>query len=498
MKKEPPKKKKVLQDVVPPTRSIRNVGVPPRARRIQEITKEEIVASHLTKVPKNKAAAEVAHSAPVRREHAAPVSDIVVRASQEESVEASALGSFSRIEAEEETSFSYEYDGPPKKKSHKMLYGSVGLFLLAFAFGISALFKSAEVRIQPRRETKDFSETFSAQKDDTGAALGFQVVTVTKDTEETVQASGTQKVEQKAAGRVVLYNNFSAEPQKLVATTRLQTPEGLIFRLVAPVSIPGKQKNTAGHIEVSVVADAPGASYNVGLKDFTIPGFKGDPKYSQIYGRSKTPMTGGASGIQKVVSADTLAQAEKDLEASLKESLAKDIVTQIPANFIMYPGGLDYSFEPATQAPIPGTADAASSGSAILSKKGTVNAIIFDRGALSRAIIEKVLATSTSDAIKVTNLDSFAFAYPDGTSVSTASPDIAFTLRGTADFIWSVDENKLKSELLGLDKVQAHAMIARYPGIAESWIVTRPFWNSTIPLDNKKVTLVNTLSAIAK
>jgi len=93
----------------------------------------------------------------------------------------------------------------------------------------------------------------------------------------------------------------------------------------------------------------------------------------------------------------------------------------------------------------------------------------------------------------VDNLDTLTFTY--ATSSTNTLNSISFNLTGSGHFVWAVDENALKSDLLGLSKVQAQALIAaKYPAIQEAWIETQPFWNTTIPLDANKVTLTDTLS----
>ncbi len=235
------------------------------------------------------------------------------------------------------------------------------------------------------------------------------------------------------------------------------------------------------------MADAAGADYNVGLKDFTIPGFQGTAKYTAIYARSKTEMTGGFSGLQKIISPDESAQADADLSAQLKTLLAKDIVSQIPANFILYPGSLSYDLNPIGQLD-------STTGNAILQKTGSANAIIFDKTALTSAIAKISPALATTPA-QITNLDSLNFAYATSTGWSpNTSTTVTFALSGSPNTVWTFDADALKASLLGLSKTDAEKLIATYPSIQEAWIETRPFWNNDIPKDPAKVTLVNTLT----
>ncbi len=386
--------------------------------------------------------------------------------------------------------YNFEYESL-KKPGKSWLYGSVAVLIVAGLFGLSAFFKSAQIKLTPKQEMSTLNDTFSAKKDASGNTLGFQLVTTSKDLETTVLAQSEEHVSRKAQGTIIIYNNFGSASQKLVATTRFQTSDGFIFRLINPVTIPGQTlvngQKTPGSVEAVVEADKPGSTYNMGLKDFTIPGFQGDPRYKQIYARSKTEMTGGFVGLQKVVTKDDLTSANNTLEGMLRASLAKDISSQIPDNFILFSTSLSYKFDPATQ-----VVEGASSTQATIKKRGVATGIIIDKGALTRAIATKLLPDITSDIVKITNLDSLEF----GPSTFNPATDttLNFNLKGDVNFVWVFDENKLKSDLLGLSKSDARSIISTYGSIKEAWIETHPFWNQTIPKDASKVTLLNTLT----
>ena len=451
-------KKNVVQDVIPPRKSIRNVELPSKSRGLAEKNLEE------------------------KKKYDEP------------------LKIDSKIEADVPSvpSYKYEYD-KPKKSPKGGLYIASSVLVLVGAFGISAFFRSAEISVSPKQEVRVLNSTFNAKKDTVANGLGFQVVTISKDLEKVLNTNdltSEEQVSKKAQGKIIIYNNYSSAPQNLVATTRFQTPEGLIFRLTDSVTIPGQTtkdgKIVAGSVEVTVEADKPGDTYNIKLVDFTIPGFKGDPKYTKIYARSKTEMTGGYSGMQKVVSKEILDKTESELEASLRDSLSKDIITQIPADFILYKNSLSYKFDKTEQITVQVTS---TTGTTLLKKKGMASAIIFDRGSLTRAILFKVLPDVSDSMVKIINLPKLNFDYVAPSSGLNTGSDVSFILKGDVDLVWIFDEDKLKSDLLGLSKKNAKIILATYATIKEAWVKTRPFWNQTIPNDPNKVTLVNTVSS---
>ena len=91
----------------------------------------------------------------------------------------------------------------------------------------------------------------------------------------------------KAHGSVVIYNEYNSSPQTLVATTRLESSDGKIFRLTKNIVVPGTTvvggSPQPGAIEAEVVADQAGSEYNIDQTKFTIPGFSGGPKFDKFY-----------------------------------------------------------------------------------------------------------------------------------------------------------------------------------------------------------------------
>lgn len=466
-------KKNIVQDVVPPKKSIRNVELSSRSKSIDGTSKAETISS-----PKKDL-----FSRPVSINKQAPL-----KADYTEEVK------HTPPQPPVDAPYRFEYS-EPEKSSRKWVYLSLFVLVVAIGFGVSAMFRSAVIKVAPRQETMVVNATFAVKKDATGSILGFQTETITKEVEKTIDGTNLtteQTVTKKAQGRIVIYNSYSPESQKLVATTRFETPEGLIFRLVSPVTVPGTQtkdgKVVSGSVEVTVEADKAGADYNVGMKDFTIPGFKGDPKYSKVYARSKTEMTGGFSGKQKIIPKDMLDKADAEMEASLKESLSKDIEVQIPTDFVMYKNSISYKFDAPTQSN-------SGTGSVVLKKRATASAIIFDKGSLTRAVLSKIMPNLGDDMVKITNLDALDFQPELPVSSLNTATVMNFTLNGNAQLVWVFDENNLKTDLLGLSTTNAYRVISNNKAIKEAWITAKPFWNRNIPSDPEKVELINTLNA---
>ena len=141
--------------------------------------------------------------------------------------------------------------------------------------------------------------------------------------------TGTKEEPGIARGRITLINE-SGYDQPLVATTRLLSPEGILFRLKDRVLVPA-----GGEVKVDVYADEEGAGGNLGPVDkFTIPGLKEETQ-KVIYARSTEVMTGGTKTIG-VLSTDDVKKAEIELLGLLEEE-GKSLLEQLdPESKMVY------------------------------------------------------------------------------------------------------------------------------------------------------------------
>ena len=291
---------------------------------------------------------------------------------------------------------------------------------------------------------------------------------------------------------LIVYNNASDEPQKLIANTRFETADGKVFRIANPISIPGRKtengKKVPGSVEVLVTADQAGESYNMDVVEFTVPGLKGDPRFTTIYARSKTPMTGGFSGEMKVVDPALEKTTRTELENSLKTKLKSDILSQIPVNFILFDDGISYTTDALSQK----NTDKADEVS--LELKGSAHAVIFDKALLSKAILDMYADSIAAEGqtLSITNLQDLSFVLTGNTKISQSlTTPITFTVTGDAQVEWLFDESMLKNDLLGIKKTDVSSLLqAKYPSIESARVKIRPLWKRSFPVDESEVTII--------
>ena len=155
--------------------------------------------------------------------------------------------------------------------------------VIFFLFALSYLFAKATVTVNPKIEDVSLNQNLSASKDGTGDILSFDLVVISGEETKTVTATEQKDVLQKAKGKAILYNNFSASPQLLSIDTRLEGSNGKMYKTEKKTTVPGMKDGKPGSIEVGIYADEAGEGSNSAPLDFKIFGFKGGPKYTQFY-----------------------------------------------------------------------------------------------------------------------------------------------------------------------------------------------------------------------
>ncbi|MDO8183904.1 MAG: hypothetical protein Q7T49_02880 [bacterium] len=378
---------------------------------------------------------------------------------------------------------------PRRRFSPRLLVGIVLIVLIVFGgILVSSTFAKVTVKITPVQGRLLLNHTFDAFSNPTEGELGFSVVTSIPDIEKKlVPASGSEQVSRKASGTIIVYNNYDDKIQKLVKNTRFQTKDGKIYRVSEAISVPGTTtkdgQTVPGSIEVQVTADQPGAEYNIDLSDFTIPGFKGDPRFDKFYARSKTVMTGGLVGEVKKVSTTDREKALTDLENILRDRMIKEAKLQIPPGFVLFDDAYFLTFEEQTPVATTGSNDQAE-----IALKATFNGILFDRKALSYKVAKEQVPDFDGRELEIKNLSEIKFKLLNREEIKGPQADkISFTLDGNAHLAWTFDQGALISRLQSASKGNYESIFAQFPTIKEASIVFFPPWVKSIPNNIDKI-----------
>ncbi|MES2214113.1 MAG: hypothetical protein V4465_01855 [Patescibacteria group bacterium] len=366
----------------------------------------------------------------------------------------------------------------------KFIFGGIVAIALVL-IGLS-LFSGGTLTYTPRSTDVSFNkDTYIAYKDSSDGKLGFSVIKLSGDKGVEAPASGEENVSTKASGKIIVYNNSDTAPQKLIRNTRFESPEGKIYRILADITVPGKTGSTPGSLEVTVYADQPGEAYNIGLTDFTLPGLKGDPKFTTVYARSKTNMTGGFSGLMKKVSEADLSKARSTLESSLKAELLNEAKAQVPADFILYPNLVQITYADAPQS------NATDSGVTV-NEHADFYGVMFKRSELAAYLASKKATTIPVplDMPDISGLDA-SFVGRDAQADLLKAETVSFEVTGSAKAVSIISEDDLRNALAGKSKSGVNEVLGAYPGILSAVASVRPFWKTSFPSDPSKIKVVS-------
>lgn len=182
--------------------------------------------------------------------------------------------------------------------------------------------KRAAIVIESQATPVDISDSILVSSGDMVGSLTGEVDTVLVSLEKTFYPTGTKEEESQARGVVMLHND-GASNQPLVATTRLLTPDNILFRIKKGVTVPA-----GGTVEVEVYAQEKGESGNISASTFTIPGLS-KTKQKLIYATSKDSMTGGIRQIG-ILGVEDIKKAKEILLSDLQEKAQTELLDNHP------------------------------------------------------------------------------------------------------------------------------------------------------------------------
>ncbi|OGI69177.1 hypothetical protein A3A09_01650 [Candidatus Nomurabacteria bacterium RIFCSPLOWO2_01_FULL_42_20] len=359
------------------------------------------------------------------------------------------------------------------------------IFLL---FSVSVLFTSAKIVVLPKIKDLVVEQEITASKDAKNGILPFELMTIKDEETRILKATKQVDVEKKASGQVFIYNAFSTEPQKLLIETRLEG-EGKIYKTDAPVIIPGSTVKDGeivpGSIEVGITAAVPGEEYNSGPIDLTIFGFKGTPKYTKFYARSKGEISGGFKGLAYVIDEEEANGVSNDLQEILKSRMLARAKAEIPSDFVFFDGAAFFDFgdtKPKIEA---------KESDLPITEKAALTVVLFNREKLTSKILELTDKEKTGADFYIADLNNLNFTIKSPADLSLGEPkELVFSLSGRAKTVSKVDEDKLASDLLGIRKKEFRQVLANYPNIDQAEVTIKPFWRSTFPENLNKIKII--------
>jgi hypothetical protein len=363
------------------------------------------------------------------------------------------------------------------------------LFFLFWAAASAYFFlPQATIILHMKMEEKSASLTVEAnvsesKVDQENKKIPAVLEEMTKEKSGEFEATGSQSGVGKAGGKVVIYNEFSSENQPLVATTRLETSDGKIFRITKNVIVPGMTKiggeTKPGAIEVEVVADQSGEEYNIGPTSFKIPGFKGGPKYEKFHAESSRAMEGGSKTGSSLVTSKDLAAAKENLVAMAKKEALEELKSKM--------GEGQYFFEDTALFSVINSSSSESIGAK--AQKFTYTVTV--KGQVLSFREDDVKELISADE-KANGADSTQINFEKGINYILSESDVEkgfLKFEAKTDFYSTpaLDVSNFKKGVLGKNTEELEGLIKNYPAVKNADVNFWPFFVNRVPMDESRV-----------
>lgn len=359
-----------------------------------------------------------------------------------------------------------------------LLFFGILSLIASFVF-VFSFFHSAIIYLNAKELIQNIDNTLAMDRADNSSGLPFEIVSLSDEAREFVPSNGEKTVSTKSTGKVLIYNK-NTTAQKLVAQTRFETQSGKIYRLTTSVVVPPAKKTLPGSIEANIVADAPGPEYNSSLVDLTLPGFKGTAKYESIYARSKTPFSGGESGVVKVADEEGLLKARSSVKESLDKQLLNSASQQIPDSFLLLPNLYVVHYASSTQE----TKD----NVLTLKQSADFVGVLVDVKKISMYLAKKTISGYSGEDVLIDNLKDLEFNFATSTyKLGINTNNISVKIKGKAHFVYQYNADSLKADLAGVSRESFATIIATYPGIEKGNSTIKPFWRTKFPTELDKI-----------
>ncbi|MGB2580239.1 MAG: hypothetical protein WBC83_00925, partial [Minisyncoccia bacterium] len=221
--------------------------------------------------------------------------------------------------------------------------------------------------------------------------------------------------------------------------------------------------------------------------DFTIPGFKGDPRYAKFKAMTipGSKIIGGYLGTVNVPSDEVVKAAQDELKQELKKIVVEKARAQIPDDMSLFPGSIVIKFE---EIPQDYTSE---EDTANVVMRATVSAFFIETANLTSRLIEILFPENKNNAFLIPNLSSIEFKFND--TVDSVVPsdisNIRFHLSGVVKFVGKIDTQKIQSELASKSKKDFSKIIIEQNNVSKADAVIRPIWKNAFPSDPAKISI---------
>lgn len=384
-------------------------------------------------------------------------------------------------------------NGTHKKRRHIIISLVVFFVILGIGFLISFLTAGADISVFPKHREPNINATLTAYRTPQVAELSYEIMTLEADGERQVTATGQEEVQEQATGMITIYNNTDST-ERLIKNTRFESPNGLIYKITESVDVPAAVGEQPGSIQAKVFADGPGEQYNIAPTRFTIPGYAEngfDELFENIYAENTETFVGGFNGLKFIIDDTELETARQQLQTELRDALLDRVPNEKPAGFVVFDDAISITFEslPAVEY---------GENLVTIKEQALLQIPIFKKEEFAAYIAAATVPGYEDRPVRIDNIDTLDFSYTIATTSSTNIgnlDEIEFDLQGRPQIVWTFDEGKLKTDLLGVQKTALPSILGAYPAIEKAEAVVRPFWKQSFPEEMDAITITEMIEA---
>ncbi len=377
------------------------------------------------------------------------------------------------------------------KKKFFIIFGLAILILASTFIILTFVTNSATISINTQKGSIDYAGNLLIDTNITSAnyaknILPGRIVKTTQTVSETFNSTGKVNGGAKAKGKITVYNAYNTSPQILVQNTRFESPDGLIFRTDARVTVPGATlKNgeiVPSSVIVNVTASETGTAYNIAPVRFTIPGFKGTDRFTGFYGESKDKFAGGSDGESTVVSAVDLKNAEKTASDKLFTQLDNELKNQVQSHEKTF---TDAIVKKVTKVDFGGTKVGDSTDRFTVNITGEISTIVFTKDDYLNVVKYNVEKSLEKDEELFGDFTERIIAIKPDNKNNTLSINTSIQYPTKK----KLDGTEIISQIKGKSLEATKQLLANNPAIEKTNITLRPFWLTTIPDTTQKINL---------
>lgn len=358
----------------------------------------------------------------------------------------------------------------------------VGLLVWALVFA-----PRAQIQLTTHTTTSAVSQQVrigsNLQTSADNSTIQSQLKTIEKPISVEFSATGKKDVGEKAAGKVRIRTDAATilvSGLTVPAGTQIKSSSGAVYTTDGPVTFPKGDASALSGITVGVTASASGASYN-GATGSATTGADGVTSVTFT-----TATSGGTDKTVTVVTAADIESAKQKATDSLDKSAAKsdlakqfgDTVVVVEESFNADISSLSSSVAADTEA---ASGKATITGKAVYAMQGVEKSKL---DSYLQSVLGKQIDNPGEQRIYDTGVKSVAFS-----GVKKADDGVQVTLTTNGKIGPKIEESQVRDKAKGKRVGEIKTELEAIQGVESADIKLSPFWVTTVPGDDKKISV---------